>query len=326
MSADVFPHPRQIDLAELGQLRAKLTPVPGPVRITHVVNPFPATPGSEHDRAQKVSLATMDRARRVAAVTDPDVKVRHVAAVLSGEAPEEAGRFDEVLTLGRSVLDLKTFAHPRPLPLIHDILTAPDLPDDEILIYTNADIALTDGFYGFVARLLRDGFDAIIINRRDIANGWTGPDDIAIMSAEVGRSHSGADCFAFRAGLRKRFEPWSGCLGIPHVMRPLCHNMLVSAESPCMLLDAHVTFHIGSDASWRNSKYNDYRAHNLAEADRVFDLMHADPARLARLLSALRLDRNVVALSPSQRRRLGLVPPPPLWRRVARRAKRLAGV
>ena len=327
MPPSVFPHPRVIDLAEIGTLRAGLTPVAGPLRITHVVNPFPAVPGSEHDRAQAVTLAAMDRARRVVAVTDPDVTVRQIAAVLPGEAPADAGRFDAVLTLGRSVLDIATFAHPRPLPLMHDIIAAPDLPDDEILIYTNLDIALSDGFYGFVARLFRDGFDAVIINRRDISDGWTGPEDIALMTAEVGRSHPGLDCFAFRAGLRARLEPWTSCIGMVYVSVPLFQCIMVFAEAPCMLLDAHATFHIGSDRSWKTPKFSDYHDHNLSEANRVFEIIRADPALWARLVSAVRLDRPMSGMPTVQRAKAGLLPPPPaVWRRALRRARRMSGI
>ena len=327
MPPSVFPHPRVIDLAEIGTLRAGLTPVAGPLRITHVVNPFPAVPGSEHDRAQAVTLAAMDRARRLAAVTDPDVTVRHVAVVLPGEAPEEPGRFDDVLTLGRSVLDLGSFAHPRPLPLHRDIVCAPDLPDDEILIYTNIDIAPTDSFYGFVAQLFRDGFDAAIINRRDISDGWIGPEDLPLMVAEAGQPHQGADCFAFRAGLRARFLPWDGCVGIGHGELPLVQNLMVFADAPCMLLDAHATLHIGSAQSWFSPKFKDFLDYNHTEADRVFDHIHADPALWARLTSALRLDRRAVGMRLGQRAKVGLLPPPPpLWRRTVRRVRRLIGL
>lgn len=326
MSSSAFPHPRVIDLAEIGKLRSGLKPATGPLRITHVVNPFPPTPGSEHDRAQTVTLAAMDRARRVAAVSDPDVTVRQIAVVLPGEAPEDAGRFDDVLTLGRSVLDLGSFARPRPLPLHCDIVCAPDLPDDEILIYTNIDIAPTDSFYGFVAQLFRDGFDAAIINRRNISDSWTGAEDLPLMVAEVGQPHQGADCFAFRAGLRARFLPWDGCVGIGHGELPLVQNLMVFAEAPCMLLDAHATLHIGSVESWLTSDFADFFAHNRTEADRVFDHIHADPALWARLTSALRLDRRAVGLSWWQRAKVGLQPPDPLWRRVLRRARRLTGI
>jgi hypothetical protein len=260
-----------------------------PVRITHCLNPFAAEPNSSHDRAQRVTLKSMRSARQFANLSDPELSVRHVAVVLSCDARLDNG-FDEVLHLPRTIQDVADLRPKRHLPLIQDILDAPALPDDDVLVYTNIDIAIAPNFYLFLAELFRLGLDALVINRRTVSDSYPGPEALTLMSAEVGTPHPGYDCFAFRAGLRRQFYPWNSCIGIGGVMLPLVHNLLASAKAPSVLLDAHITFHLGDDKTWTDPAFAAYAAFNQAEIVRVFEQNCAHPERGAKLLSALKSD------------------------------------
>jgi len=295
-----------------------------PIQITHCVNPFRAKVGSEHELAQNVTIASMQSARRAAVIEDPALSVRHVAAVLRGEEPEN-GIFDEVLILQRSILDLHEFRVKRPLPLIYDIIEAPRLSDEDILIYTNIDIGLVSNFYAFVADLFRLGLDAVIINRRTVSDVYTGPEALRLIAAEAGAQHPGYDCFAFRAHLRRKFFLWHSCLGIGGVMTPLVYNMLAFAKAPCVLLDAHVTFHLGDDKTWERPEFHDYAEFNRREIDQVFEKLCDDPIRRENLISALENHPSGRGSLPQRLRSkagLGRRPPPPIRQRLIKMLKK----
>jgi hypothetical protein len=256
------------------------------VRMVHVVNTFRAEADSSHDRAQRMTLESMRVARDVAPVIDNSLKVRQLAAVVSDQ-DVVSDAFDDIIALQRTIRDLARFRVPRPLPLIQDILDGPALADDEVLIYTNVDIALVPNFYVFVADLFRLGLDALVINRRTVSDTYPGPEALALAVAEVGAEHPGYDCFAFRAGIRRQFVPWQSCVGIAGVMSPLLYNILAVARAPCVLLDAHVTFHLGDDKAWQRPEFEDYAALNRAELVQTFQRLCEDPERKTRMLSAL---------------------------------------
>lgn len=280
-----------------------------PNRIVHCVNPFPAKLNSEHHRAQSVTLASMAAARTFARCHSPDLSVDLVSVTLPGEEVDTIGiAFTEEIRLERSILDIRTFNVPRQLPLIFDILSAPAVAPDDILVYTNIDISLTPQFYIVLAELFARGADCAVINRRTISNAYHDPDDLALMALEVGTPHPGFDCFAFRGKLRDSMVPFSSCIGIGGVMLPLLYNLLALAEAPTVLLDAHATFHIGDDKSWRKPDLGDYSAFNSAELDRVFDALQSDPEIGARLVSRLQGAHLPWVFPDRLRARVGIAP------------------
>ena len=286
-----------------------------PVRIAHVVNTFRTEADSPHDRAQRMTLESMRVARDVAPLIDNSLKVRHLAAVVSDQ-DVVSDAFDDIIALERTIQDLARFQVPRPLPLIQDILDGPSLVDDEVLIYTNVDIAIVPNFYAFVADLFRLGLDALIVNRRTVSDTYPGPEALSLAVAEVGAEHSGYDCFAFRAGIRQQFVPWQSCVGIAGVMSPLLYNILAVARAPCVLLDAHVTFHLGDDKAWQRPEFDDYAALNREELVRTFQRLCEDPERKARMLSALADHPGGRGGVPRELRSWRTAPKPKILRRV----------
>ena len=292
-------------------------------RIVHTVNPFPAPVGSDHDRAQRVTFASMTRAQQAADILAPGLTVDFAAVTLE-EAVETPGiQFDRHHRLKRDIGDLKRFKKPRRLPLAFDILSAPVVEAGDLFVFTNVDIALAPGFYGFLAALFAHGADAAVINRRTISGGYTGPDDLALMDAEIGEPHPGFDCFAFRGSFRDRLIPYESCVGIGGVMLPLVHMILAMAERPVILTDAHQTFHLGDDRTWETSAFADYQAHNWAETDRVFAELTRDPVRRDRLLARLE-HRHADWVYPRRLREHTPPPPPPGLLTRARRALHLS--
>jgi hypothetical protein len=57
-----------------------------------------------------------------------------------------------------------------------------------------------------------EGYDAFVINRRDIPGIYSSVTDIPLMYAEIGTPHKGYDCFVFKRELHPKFK-----LGAVHV-------------------------------------------------------------------------------------------------------------
>lgn len=256
-------------------------------RIVHALNPFPTKPGTEHDRAQQVTLATMTRARETAKSHKPDLQIDFAKVIVEDTVDTPGIDFETTHRLDRTITDLHSFNIPRPLPLAYDVLTALPLAQDDILVFTNVDIALMPDFYLFLDQIFARDVDAAVINRRSISDAYTGVDDLVIMGMEVGNPHTGFDCFAMRGSVRDKLVPYTGCVGIAGVMLPLVHMLLAKAERPVVLLDAHATFHLGNDRQWRSEKFADYSDHNIREIDRVFDVLTADSDTRERLIQRL---------------------------------------
>jgi hypothetical protein len=242
--------------------------------VAHIVNPVIVPGSSDLFIAQPVTFETMRRARATAR-DDADV------VLLSAQFPEDRALVpdDFVATpdLERSALDLGEFKIPRKLPLLKDILDRlyEHTPHADVLIYTNVDIALMPHFYTVVERLIDQGLDALVINRRTISSELRGIDAIPLMYAHAGKPHSGYDCFVFRRDLYPRFRLGDVLIGAPHVGNALRINLFCNAEGYKRYKNLHLTFHLGNDQVWRSDKYGDYAEHNMTEFQRI--LSHYAP-------------------------------------------------
>ena len=153
-----------------------------------------------------------------------------LAAQYPEDRPLVPPDFIATADLHRSVLDFGDFRSKRKLPLLKDILSRVyESSDAEYLIYTNVDIGLMPHFYLAVARLLNQGYDAIVINRRTVPSIYDRVEDLPLIWAEIGQDHPGHDCFVFRRDLFSRIEVGNVCLGARFVMRPLMWHLAGSA-------------------------------------------------------------------------------------------------
>ncbi len=256
-------------------------------KLVHCINPFSSEPDSEHFRAQHVTLASMARARSFSKIVCPELKVEFAQVTDGDDFSSSLIEFEHSHVLSRSVLDMFPFEVKRPLPLLMDILTPVAVKPDEVIVFTNVDIAVTPSFYSFIRALFSRGVDCAVINRRTISGNYSSEDDLALMECEVGMPHPGFDCFAFRGNLREKLFAYNSCVGIGGVMLPLLYQLLAFAEAPLVLLDAHATFHLGDDKSWLNNKLADYTEHNKGEIDRTFLKLIGNDENRKRLLTRL---------------------------------------
>lgn len=295
---------------------------PNGSRIVHCINPFPARPGSEHDRAQRVTFASMTHARSVARQLQPELDVRFAKITDAHDVSSDLIAFDDHHRIERTITDLADFKIPRPLPIMMDVLTAAPVEPDDIVVFTNVDIALVPGFYGLLEAVFARGADCAIINRRTISGIYEDERDLPLMACETGAPHPGFDCFAFRGRLRDALLPYDGCVGIGGVMLPLVHQLIARADRPVVLLDAHATYHLGNDRQWQNEDFADYTAHNRREVDRIFQALLEDPALGDRMVQRLS-QAHKAWVFPQRLRALAGLQAPPAPSRRNRPARRL---
>lgn len=233
------------------------------IRIAHIINPVShLSPSSDLVVAQPVTFETMRRAQAFARTFNVDVGLWAVG-FHDDTIPEG---FASAGVLTRSVLDTGVFQRPKKLPLLKDILSALyEATDADYLIYTNVDIALMPYFYMTVARLIEDGCDGIVINRRTIPKDYTDVKQIELMYAELGEKHPGYDCFVFRRDVYRRYVLGNACIGANWIGRVLIANVMAHAKRFRLVEEMHLTFHIGDDREWKQDLFLDYEQHNERE-------------------------------------------------------------
>jgi len=266
------------------------------VSLGHIVNPVAVAETSDLHVAQPVTFESMRIAKRLAA---DRVDVRQVVTCYSEDLPVAPPDFRHAGVLERSVLDYGSFAEPRKLPLLGDILDRLYAASEgcDHLIYTNVDIALMPSFYLTVARLIEDGHDAFVINRRTIADTYTSPAELPLMYADVGEPHPGHDCFVFPREAYPRFRLGRVCLGLPPVGRALLLNLAAFAQNVKVFKELHVTFHIGDDQAWSADRFRDLRDFNRAEVVAVLRVLEAEvqvPHRRAFVKWSRKTNRQLV--------------------------------
>lgn len=236
-------------------------------KISHIINPFTVGPSSSHFVAQQITFETMKIAKEFA---HGQVDVMLYYTKFYDESTCIPDGFVKTPDLTRSILDIATFKEKRKLPLIKDILDRLyENTDAEYLIYTNVDIALMPHFYVSVNQLIEQGDDAFTINRRTIPEIFNRLQDIPLMYSQIGKVHSGSDCFVFKRNCYPDFFLGTACIGTGRIGKILLANVVCHAKKSKNFKDLHLTFHIGEDMIWKNDSFADYIHHNENELYKV---------------------------------------------------------
>jgi Sulfotransferase family len=250
-------------------------------RIAHIINPVRVAQSSDLYLAQPVTFMSMAIAREMSKAT---VDVRQYAAHYAEDLEWVPDGFYRTTPLDRSALDLSDFVSKRKLPILSDILDRLfEASDADYFVYTNVDIALMPGFYLAVNRMIEEGLDTFVINRRTISNRYTSVADLPLMFAEIGEPHKGYDCFVFRRDAYPGFTLGNVCTGMPWNGRVLLWNLSLSSERFKEFKDLHLTFHIGNDRIWKREEYADYASHNRREAIKVLAQLERREGAIDRL-------------------------------------------
>ncbi len=234
------------------------------IKIAHIINPVKVSPTSDLFTAQPITFTTMQRAR---AYCQGEIDV----ALYTTQYPEDRAiipdGFIVLEDLSRSILDIGTFPFDRKLPLLGDILaTLYRHADADYFIYTNVDIALQPFFYQAITKLIEQGYDSFVINRRTIRHD-SGPvtEDSALLYAQAGRPHPGFDCFIFKKEAYLSYDLGTACIGANWIGRIMVVNLAAYADRFKIFEDLHLTFHLGDDQSWKRPANRAYDNHNLEQ-------------------------------------------------------------
>jgi len=235
--------------------------------IAHIINPVKVNKLSDLFIAQPISFQTILEARKYA---KDIVEVELFSAQYEEDREIIPEFFSKTRDLERSVLDIKPFSKKRKLPLIKDILDRLfEYSRADYFVYTNVDIALLPHFYLAVNRIIDEGYDSFVINRRTIPGKYKSVKEIPQMYAELGESHKGWDCFIFPREDYSKYEMGTACIGSGWIGRVLLTNLACMGKKFNIFKDLHVTFHIGDDKVWKSEEYMDYLYHNRSECERI---------------------------------------------------------
>lgn len=257
-------------------------------KIIHIINLFAAPPGSEWDKVQKLTLASMEAAKRTAEETGGPT-ITFVAVTEPQDAACVPSGFETAPPLARSAKDIAAFEKPRPLPLLFDILDnglagRMEGPDAQAtyVAFTNADICLQPDFYLTLAGLIDKGYDSFSIYRRTVPKFDLEASDLTAAAAHRGEDHGGHDCFVFPLETYRSFVKPPIIVGIPFLERPMLYNMATFGRGFALLPLAHMTFHFGDDREWDAGEFKDYLEFNRqACAKTLAGLCEALPDRRA---------------------------------------------
>ncbi|HBE71614.1 MAG TPA: hypothetical protein DDW52_26015 [Planctomycetaceae bacterium] len=239
------------------------------MNIIHLINTFHPREGSDLVRALPVTIASMLRARQEAEAAGISVELR--AAAFEHEldtVPDGFVATDPLMRDCRSVPELESFP---PLPFHRDLLERLTASTDgeDLLVYTNSDIGVQPHFYQHIKEVASHGHDAFTINRRTIANHYTGPDDLEAMYTDKGEPHPGADCFVLRRHVTDAFALCDVIVGVSMFDKMLLWNMAAYSKHFRMFPDRLLTFHIGNDMAWKSPTTRPLRSHNRRELSQM---------------------------------------------------------
>jgi len=259
------------------------------ISFAHIINPVRVDSTSDLYIAQPITFATMKTARDFSRGA-VDVNL-YAIQYRDEERITLPPDFIRVPDLTRSIADLKLFQHKRRLPLIKDILDALYKSSQaDYYIYTNVDIALQPYFYQSISRIVAQGHDAFVINRRTISNRYGSIEEIPLMYAEIGEPHPGYDCFVFRRGMYPQFKLGIICIGTAWIGRALLANMVAGSGKFKEFRKKHLTFHLGDSLQWRREEYHDYFQENLTEYKTIYRQLESEHGDFEPALRSYLLD------------------------------------
>ncbi len=230
------------------------------ISIAHIINPVKAKEGSELFIAQPIVFESMRKAKAFATLLD----VKLFSAQYGEDTEIVPDDFQKTQNLEKAI----QINGKKKLPLIKDILQRLyESSTAEYFIYTNTDIIVLPQFYETVAKIIEQGYDTFIINRRRIPKIYNSVNDLPFIYSDIGKSHPGFDCFVFKRELFPKFTLGEICVGIPFVEATLMHNLFAHAQK-CKLFDnLHLTTHIGMNVMPKRDE--EYYLHNRKEFEKI---------------------------------------------------------
>jgi hypothetical protein len=135
-------------------------------RIVHIINPVKVSETSDLFFAQPITFESLRKAKHFSTRKE---QITLVTTSFEEDLEIIPTDFQKLSNLTRSVLDVNINLKGKKLPLIADILgKTNELNTCDYILYTNMDIAVMPQFYDALFEYIKQGHDAVIINRRRI--------------------------------------------------------------------------------------------------------------------------------------------------------------
>jgi len=228
------------------------------MKLAHIVNPVNVPASHELSTAQPITYETMRRAKK-------DFVDLYVVGYPE-DTPAMPKGFTRCKDLKDEIGNYRNFYKYRKLPLFREILDRLyQTSDADYFIQTNVDICLMPHFYESVMRLLKMGYDALVINKRLISRHYKKIEEIPEMYCDLGMDHNGCDCFVFKRDVYPHYNLGNICMGTPWSETTLVANMVRYSNRFLFLKKPHLTFHIGDSRTWLHKDLADYRQFNTEE-------------------------------------------------------------
>ncbi len=253
------------------------------IKIAHIINPVKVEKGHPAylDIAQPVTFRSMLAAKSYAARKGLQVDLFSVQF-----NDEDASIVPEGFTvLSHFEKSIQDFHHFKvkfnPLPRVHDIIQALyQNSQAEYFIYTNVDIGLHKDFYIRMLDLIKEGYDAICVNRRDLPKKVDGKvlteKDLKLICQLEGERHPGFDTFVFKRDIVPLMKFRNVFVGFMPVGRVIFHQVKINSQNLKWIEDGvknKLTFHLGTDAYTHkkntekvNHRFDEYHAYNSEQA------------------------------------------------------------
>lgn len=132
------------------------------------------------------------------------------------------------------------------LPLIGEIIDGIlSHSHSDYIIYSNVDISLMPNFYKRISELINEGYDAIIVNRKNIAEGNYSSKNLEAIYNLPSKYHPGFDCFVCHRALLQNFNFENIFIGVPFIGIAFAHQIFAKSKKYKLIDREQLTFHIG---------------------------------------------------------------------------------
>jgi len=253
------------------------------IKIAHIINPVEVEKGHPAylDIAQPVTFKSMLDAKSYAVRKDIQVDLFSVQ-FNDADASIVPDGFTILPHLEKSIQDFHHFnVKFNPLPRVHDIVQALyQNSKAEYFIYTNVDIGLHKDFYVRIDDLIKEGYDAICVNRRDLPkevnNIVLTEKNLEYIYKLEGEYHPGWDTFVFKREIVPLMKFNNVFVGFMPVGRVIFNQVKINSRKLKWIEDGvknKLTFHLGFDAYTHKKntekvkhRFDEFHAYNSAQA------------------------------------------------------------
>lgn len=243
------------------------------MKIAHLINPFKCKKNNSSYLyyAQPITFKSM----RNAQIEAKKVKINIKLYAINYQEDDTIipKYFIKLPHLKKSTMtEFPTISGNKKLPIIQEMFDSIlKNTDVDYIIFSNSDIGVQKNFYKAVTKIIKKNQKSFVINRRDKFpkfqnNKRLTNNNLDIIYNETGKKHRGKDCFIMKRQILEKINMNLMFTGYPPWGFALYNRMKKINNKTSVYKNKYLTFHIGSDRSWRkkNSQMNQLFLKNMS--------------------------------------------------------------